>query len=116
VKHQLIWLGIGIAALTLACGGGGDETAAQAPGTEAAATGAAAETAPKAVAETAPKAAAATPDVAAPTQDSVTRCLALAAQQNWSEALAPCTQAAKERPTDLRIKHAVQQAEAASAG
>ena len=107
MKRQLIWLAIGMAALTLACGGSDDGTTAQAPPSEATTETEAAK---------APAAEAETPDVAAPPQDAAKQCLALAAQQKWSEALDPCRQAAKEQPTDLRIKHAVQQAEAAAAG
>lgn len=90
--------GIAMTGFTLACGGGEDEIASQAP----------------ADAGKAPAASAKMPDVSAAPQDPVKECLALAAQQRWSEALDPCTQAAKARPTDLRIKHAVQQAQAAA--
>ena len=44
------------------------------------------------------------------------RCLELAGEQNWKEALEPCTAAAKEMPDDLGIKHALQQAQAAAEG
>ena len=47
---------------------------------------------------------------------SVKQCLELAAKKNWSDALAPCTEAAKEMPDDLSIKHALQQAKAAAEG
>lgn len=46
--------------------------------------------------------------------DAVARCLALAAKEQWSDALAPCSEAAQAKPDDLRIKHAVQQARAAA--
>ena len=48
--------------------------------------------------------------------DPVKRCMELAAEQKWSEALAPCTEAAKKMPDDLGIKHALQQAQAAAQG
>jgi len=54
-------------------------------------------------------------DVAAG-NDPVTTCLALAAKKQWSDALAPCTEAAKAKPDDLAVKHAVQQAQAAAEG
>lgn len=117
MKRYLTLAGIAITGLTLGCGGGEDKTASQAPSAEppaAAAQAPAPAAKPSNMAAEAPAAAAPTPDVAAAPQDAVTRCLALAAQQKWSEALDPCTQAAKERPTDLRIKHAVQQAQAAA--
>jgi hypothetical protein len=54
-------------------------------------------------------------EVAAATKsDPIARCLELAAAMNWGEALAPCTEAAKQKPDDLRIRHAVQQAQAAA--
>lgn len=46
--------------------------------------------------------------------DSIAQCLDLAARQAWNEALDPCTAAAKQKPDDLRIRHAVQQARAAA--
>ena len=46
----------------------------------------------------------------------VKRCMELAAEKNWADALAPCTEAAKEMPDDLGIKHALQQAKAAAEG
>jgi hypothetical protein len=58
-------------------------------------------------------------DVAAPgapsTPSAVDTCVRLADQRAWGEALDPCTQAAKERPDDLQIRHALQQAQAAAA-
>jgi len=48
--------------------------------------------------------------------DAITRCLGLAAKKQWSDALEPCTEAAQKNPDDLRIKHAVQQAQAAAEG
>lgn len=109
--------GLAITVLTLACGGSNENEAAQAPETAAETTApetaAAKPPAPQAAAPTPP---AETPPVAAPPMDATKQCLALAAQQKWSEALDPCTQAAKEHPTDLRIKHAAQQAQAAAEG
>jgi len=108
MKGSIAAAGIAMAALLLACGSGNDETAAQ----PAEAT---TETAAKTPAAR-PDAPAETPPVAAAPADATKQCLALAAQQKWSEALEPCTQAAKDHPTDMRIKHAVQQAQAAAAG
>jgi len=48
--------------------------------------------------------------------DSVKRCPELAAEKNWKDALGPCTEAAEEKPDDLSIKHALQQAQAAAKG
>jgi len=117
MKRFVTAAAIAVPALLLACGGGEDKTAAQppesaakAPATQAAAPKASA--APQAASPAAPEPAAAAPAE----EDAKTRCLALAAQMKWSEALDPCTQAAKAHPTDLRIKHAVQQAQAAAEG
>ena len=49
--------------------------------------------------------------IASPVKD----CVALAAKSAWGEALEPCKLAAEERPDDLQIRHALQQAEAAAA-
>lgn len=61
---------------------------------------------------------AAAPDVAArgapSTPSAVETCIELADRQAWGEALDPCTRAAQERPDDLRIRHALQQAQAAA--
>jgi hypothetical protein len=58
-------------------------------------------------------------DVAAPsapsTPSAVDTCIRLADELAWSQALDSCTQAAKERPDDLKIRHALQQAQAAAA-
>jgi len=48
--------------------------------------------------------------------DAVTRCLGLAAKEQWIDALDPCTEASNKNPDDMRIKHAVQQARAAAEG
>lgn len=117
MKQLLMFAGIAITGLMLACGAGEDKTASTAPaGTANPSTAAAPSNTDTPDVAAAPAAAANTPDVAAPPPagDAVTRCLALAAQQKWTEALDPCTQASTERPTDLRIKHAVQQAQAAA--
>jgi hypothetical protein len=53
-------------------------------------------------------------DVAAGAESAAARCLSLAAKKQWSDALSPCTEAANANPDDLRIKHAVQQAQAAA--
>jgi hypothetical protein len=56
-------------------------------------------------------------DVAAPaggTSDAVQSCLEIAGRRDWANALEPCTRAASERPDDLRIEHALQQAQAAA--
>lgn len=93
--------GMALLAWMLACGNPEKETASEpASGAEA----------------SAPADLGAPADVAAPPQDPVQRCLSLAAQQKWNEALDPCTQAAGQHPDDLRIKHAVQQARAAAGG
>jgi len=42
------------------------------------------------------------------------QCLALAEDKNWADALTPCTKAATEKPGDLAIRHALQQAQAAA--
>ena len=58
------------------------------------------------------------PDVAAPgapsTSSAVETCIELAGRQAWGEALDPCTRAAQQQPDDLRIRHALQQAQAAA--
>jgi hypothetical protein len=108
IKRSFTATGIAMAALLLGCGGGDETPAADA------ATSAAAETPAPAPPMEAPKAAAEAPVVAATPDDASKQCLALAAQQKWSEALEPCTKAAEQYPTDLRIKHAVQQAQAAA--
>lgn len=46
--------------------------------------------------------------------DPMKRCLELAAEKKWKEALEPCTEAVKANPDDLAIKHAFQQAQAAA--
>jgi hypothetical protein len=60
-------------------------------------------------------AAAARDAVAAEVASPVKDCIALAGKMAWGEALEPCTLAAKERPDDLQIRHALQQAQAAAA-
>lgn len=117
MKRWTTLAGIAITGLTLACGGGEDETAATAPEVETTAPAEVAETPPaevEAVVEEVVVEESETADVAASAGDAVQSCLALAAQMKWSEALDPCTQAAAEAPTDLRIKHALQQAQAAA--
>lgn len=111
MNRWIILAGLALTTLTLACGGSDDQTASKTPPVEAAAPVAKAPTSAPA-----PAAPEKTPDVAAAPEDATKRCLALAAQQKWSEALDPCTQAAKDHPTDLRVKHAVQQAQAAAEG
>ena len=57
-------------------------------------------------------------DVAAAADSSDTdaeRCLALADDKNWTDALTPCSKAAIDKPGDLAIRHALQQAQAAAA-
>lgn len=51
----------------------------------------------------------------APTPSAVDTCVRLADQRAWGDALEPCTEAAQQRPDDLRIRHALQQAQAAAA-
>jgi hypothetical protein len=46
--------------------------------------------------------------------DAVKICLDLASRRDWANALDPCTRAANELPDDLRIQHALQQAQAAA--
>jgi hypothetical protein len=46
--------------------------------------------------------------------DPMARCLKLAAEENWKDALEPCSEAAKANPDDLGIKHALEQATAAA--
>jgi len=56
-------------------------------------------------------------EVAAPSagkSDAVQSCLELAGRRDWAKALEPCTRAANEMPDDLRIQHALQQAQAAA--
>jgi len=114
MKRSLTLAGIAIATvMLLACGGGDDKVAAPAP--EAAAPERSAAAKPPPVAAEVPAAAEVPPAAAAP-EDVTKQCLALAAQQKWTEALEPCTEAAKAYPTDLRIKHAAQQAQAAAEG
>jgi hypothetical protein len=66
-------------------------------------------------AESVDSAAAARDAVAAEVASPVKDCIALAGKMAWGEALEPCTLAAKERPDDLQIRHALQQAQAAAA-
>jgi hypothetical protein len=49
-------------------------------------------------------------------ESAVAKCLELAAAKNWTDALEPCTKAAEEKPDDLGIRHALQQAKAAAEG
>ena len=79
------------------------------------------EEAAEAVKDTAEDAADAVSDVAASAAakvdtvvDPVGRCLELSAQSAWADALEPCTKAHEERPNDLAIEHALQQARAAA--
>jgi hypothetical protein len=104
MTRSLAIAGIATAALLLACGGADDGTAVKTPDTAAEAPTAADVATPE------------TPDVAAIPEDAMKQCLSLAAQRKWDDALAPCTQAAKDHPTDLSIKHALQQAQAAAEG
>jgi len=54
-------------------------------------------------------------DVAEEAMDDPTkRCLELAAEKKWKDALEPCSEAVKAKPDDLAIKHAFQQAQAAA--
>ncbi len=46
----------------------------------------------------------------------VARCLDLAASEAWSEASEPCVEALEREPDDLRIRYALQQAQASPAG
>jgi len=117
MKHWIFLAGLGLIAMTLACGGGDDKTMSEAPPVDAAAPAAEAPAAPtKTPVAEAPAPPAEAPAVAEAPVDATKSCLALAAQQKWSEALEPCTQAAKDHPTDLRVKNAVQQAQAAAEG
>ena len=55
-------------------------------------------------------------DVAAPPPQAspVETCRDLAERERWSEALEPCTAAVAQRPDDLALQHALQQAQAAT--
>ncbi|MDJ0787522.1 MAG: hypothetical protein QNK05_11990 [Myxococcota bacterium] len=46
--------------------------------------------------------------------DPVAKCLKLASEQAWAEALEACTKAHEEKPDDMAIEHALQQAKAAA--
>ena len=88
-----------IAAAVMGCGSGEDtETAAQEAATDV------------------PKAAESVVSERVPDADdkASAQCLKLAARKEWAEALEPCIEATQEKPRDLRIKHALQQARAAS--
>jgi hypothetical protein len=91
-----------LALFALACGGGSDSGTADT----------AAPAAPAAQEKTADVAA---PAPAASASGPVEQCQALADQKQWAEALAPCTLAARQKPDDLAIQHALQQAQAAAA-
>lgn len=90
MKRAAVLLCAVLSILAIACGGGEEQTSA-----EAAAGG----------------------DVASPGAaggDAAGRCLELAAKRDWANALDPCSRAAGERPDDLRIQNALQQAQAAA--
>jgi hypothetical protein len=110
MKRSFTATGLAIAGLLLACGGADEQPAAQVQEDASAVADTPPAAAPSAEAPAEP------PAVAAAAEDASKHCLALAAQMKWGEALEPCTQAAKQYPTDLRIKHALQQAEAAAGG
>ncbi len=98
-------LGCAVLALfALACGGGSDSGTADTATPEA----------PAAEEKTADVAAPAAPAAPMATSGPVAQCRELAEQKNWAEALAPCTLAARQKPDDLAIQHALQQAQAAA--
>lgn len=88
--------------------------AAQSAEEAAAAAKAAAEDAAAKAQATAEDAAAAAKD-AVTADDPVKECIALAGKMAWDQALEPCQAAAADKPDDLQIRHALQQAEAAAA-
>lgn len=116
------WIAILSTALMLAafgCGAAEDaaDTAGNAAGSAMDAAGEMADKAAAAGKDMTDSAGSALRDVAAGAGgDAITTCLGFAAKEQWSEALAPCTEAANKNPDDLRIKHAVQQAQAAAEG
>ena len=129
-------------ALTVACGGDDDpmaqakeaaeeaaEAAAEAADKAAEAAGAAvdaagqaaseamdeAEAAAAAAGEAASEAASEAADaVEGALSDPVARCLKLASEQAWADALEACTEAHEQKPDDMAIENALQQAKAAS--
>ena len=112
------WMAILAAGLCLVAWGcgSGDEASEAASDAAGKAAGMAGEMAGSA-ADMADAASTKLKDVAASAQeDPAAQCLALAAKKDWSAALTPCMTAAKANPDDLRIKHAVQQAQAAAEG
>ena len=93
------------AAVALGCGGSEEPTAASAPSAPSADAPAAADVAAPTPAEA--------PAPAGPV-DPVAHCKNLAAEENWAVALEPCMKAAVAAPSDLAVRHALQQAQAAA--
>jgi hypothetical protein len=105
MKSSAVTILVFVGLLAFGCGSGDSSETADAVDDAAASTKNAAEDAVNDATETAEKIAEDNP---------VTRCLKLAAEKNWKDALAPCAEAAKTNPDDLSIKHALQQAQAAA--
>ena len=121
MKSAIVTLCLLIGILAIGCGSGDDSGAADAAGKAAEAAESAAKDvasdAETAVGDAAEAAGEAMDEAAESVEDNpVKRCLELAAEENWKDALGPCTEAAQEKPDDLSIKHALQQAQAAAKG